>query len=291
MHTAFSWSPPGDDTVDGFSESRAAREQARQFGFELVAVPEGVPTRTPLEPGLQVQSTSWREQWVVSQAAARGLDRLLSGWGGDEGVSTSGLRLGRAAHPRSLPQLTRLLRDSRGAPWPVHLASTTRAAVATMVRRRAQERGYLTGTQGLLHPPAVTDPRLNPRRAKLTGTTWMAHRVWRGGLQPRIEAWWEMGRQHGVAYRYPLLDRGVLIEAMRTPEGHWHRGEPRAVMRQIARDAGFNDDAIEHAKSQPRLQPLVDRHRAEIQPLLLDRWAADADAVRAIHERWRERNQ
>lgn len=290
VSTAFSWSPAADDATPGFSESRAAAALARQFGLELVAVPEWIPTRTPLEPGLQVQNTSWREEWVVSHAAERGIDRLVSGWGGDEGVSTSGLRLGRATHARSLPRLARLLRDSREGPWPAHVAATARAALATARDRRAQARRYFAGTQGLLRPPDLNDPRLDFRRAQITGSTWMAHRLWGGGLQVRIEAWWEMGRRQGVAYRYPLLDRGVLVEALRTPEGHWHRGEPRAVMRRIARGVGFSDDTIANAKLQPRLTPLIPVHIAADQPLLLDRWTADAEQIRAIHDRWRERN-
>lgn len=181
-------------------------------------------------PGVHVHPN---EEAVQRCAAEQGVRVLLSGWGGDEGVSFNGRghhaqlllrgrwrRLAAAARSRgrnplgfaaavALPLLSpRLLNDLRrrfryGEPW----------------RRR-----------WLANPALLRRHKIKPRSfRRLVGMRrTQLVRLQDGALSERIEGWAASGARRGIEYRYPLLDHRLVEFALGLPPeqflcGKWSR--------------------------------------------------------------------
>ena len=167
---------------------------------------------------------------------------LLSGWGGDEGVSFNGrgyepglLRRGRlvplwrfarersrrplaaillrAALPLVAPETARALRYLRAGRRPLLRQSFAHSAFARRVRPA----------------PAPRQPRFGVRETQL-------HLLRQGHLAERMDGWATSGARHGIEYAYPLLDRRLLEFALGVPPEQYRRGAGnRWLMRRALR--------------------------------------------------------
>lgn len=186
------------------------------------------------------------ETQVCADAAARGAEILLSGWGGDEGVTFNGrgalaeaLLAGRW---RALAGEVRALAAETGhSPFQVlrgdALSYVIPDAVWTL-GRRLLGRPSLPPTRPdvdtMLRPDAVAavsvrKPPLKPdavanRLRLLTGQH----------LSLRTEFWALTGARHGLAVTFPLLDRRVVAFALSLPSALFIRG---GWKRRVFRDA------------------------------------------------------
>ena len=242
---AFGWHPPPGDgplTAAAAAEYGPIEAVSRQEGLRVcyrppaaadalaflrrdVALTEGEPTLA-------------HEEVVQRCAAERGVRIMLSGWGGDEGISFDGrgyypqlLREGRLGvlwrefrergrrplrsilteaalpllFPRALPVVDRLRRGE----WPVR----KRTFIHPEFARRAR----------LLPPPVLSRAGVRAMQISL-----LQH----GHLGARMEGWAVRGACHGIEYRYPLLDRRVLEFALGLPPEQFRRGRrSRCLMR------------------------------------------------------------
>ena len=216
------------------------------------------------------------EEVVQRQAQARGVRVLLSGWGGDECVSSNGqgywpwlLASGRwrkftaecraqdapawrflggvgleLLHP-SLPVRLRRLREGRRnveRRWLVNpeFARRTKPLAASSVRVLGVRSGQLAALRT-------------------------------GQLAQRMEGWTASGAPRGIEYRYPLLDRRLLEFALGLPPEQFRRGEERRLlMRNAMRTV---------------LPPEVCWHRSKLDPArndaMVDAFCAALPAIRA----------
>ena len=247
---AFCWHPPPADALAG----DAAAEYAR---IEAVCAREGL---RPLyhAPGVRHTVTLLRrdgartpnrdgtlsiEDLVQRSAAARGVDVLLTGWGGDEGVSFNGrgyyaglLRQGRLA------SMLRAAREETRHPLRhlfVHavLAQFHPLApveIGRMLRGRPPRR-----PKTFVHPALARRARRLHRPTRPTGVRPMQLALLgHGHLAQRIEDWAASGARRGIEYRYPLLDRRLLEFALGLPPEQFRRGRwGRWLMRHALRDA------------------------------------------------------
>ncbi|MCY4602422.1 MAG: asparagine synthase-related protein, partial [Acidobacteria bacterium] len=172
-----------------------------------------------------------REEAVRCAPAGQGVEVLLSGLGGDEGISFNGrgyypelLRSGRAGklwrelQQRSRSPLTALVAD---AVLPL-VSPGAKAALRRLRRGKWPFRQNVT----LIHPEFAGRVRLlraaparpaGVRRVQL----WLLER---GHLSERMEVWAASGECRGIEYRHPLLDRRVLEFALALPPEQFRRG-------------------------------------------------------------------
>jgi asparagine synthase (glutamine-hydrolysing) len=185
------------------------------------------------------------DTWICMDAAARGAQILLSGWGGDEGASFNGrgamaeaLLTGRWW---TLAQEVRACSVARGCSTTDTLRGEVLnyllpESVLNMVRRlrgKAPDRTPMILT-GLLRREAMGDvsPPLPPMGANAVAN----HLRLLSGpvLTRRPEHWALTGARTGIAAAFPLLDRRVVEFALSLPSALFLRG---GVLRRLYRDA------------------------------------------------------
>ncbi len=249
--TAFAWQPAppsgtaGEDDANA-DEYRLVEATASRAETPLVWC---APTGADVEAWLrQDGAREWgsdtllHEMSVQRAAAARGVRRILSGWGGDECASYGGrgyyqelllggrfIRLWRALRARRssaknalsavvLPLLPfgmelairRALDSERTAPPP------QRSFAHPDLARRFK-----------LRPPDLGTRGVRQRQCSLIGL---------GHLCERMEGWALEGSRRGIEYGYPLLDRRLMEFVLGLPPEQFHQGRwSRWVMRHALR--------------------------------------------------------
>ena len=172
------------------------------------------------------------EEVVQRAAAGLGVGVLLSGLGGDEGISFNGygyypelLRSGRVRElwrelgARSRWPLAALLAEAA-----LPLVSPGAASVVRRLRRRKLP---FRKNAPCLHPGFARRVRLLPAEAGPPRAGVRAMQLYllqKGYLSRRMEGWAASGAHHGIEYRYPLLDRRVLEFALGLPPEQYRRG-------------------------------------------------------------------
>ena len=183
------------------------------------------------------------EEPVRRAAADRGVRVLLSGWGGDEGVSFNGrgydlelLRDGR------LVTLWRLMRERSRHPAAAILVRVALPFVwpdGGRILRELRERRWPLRRRTLAHPafarraPPLSAPRLPCAGARNT----QVRLIRTGQLAERMDGWAVGGARYGIEYGYPLLDRRLLEFALGLPPKQYRRGPTnRWLMRHALRN-------------------------------------------------------
>ena len=251
---AFAWHPPpGPGVLNAAEAAEYGRIEAvrRQEGLQVFyRSPEAADVVAFLRrDGTRGddESTLIHEDVVQRAAAEQGVEVLLSGWGGDEGISFNGL----CYYPQLLRsgQVARLwgeVRDRSRCP----VAGVLTEAVLPLVSPGAAvwlknvRRGGLPFRRLLLpknvtfiHPEFARRVRPLPAGAVVprAGVREMQiHLLQNGHLHKRTEGWAASGAHHGIEYRYPLLDRRVLEFALGLPPQQYRRGRwSRWLMRRV----------------------------------------------------------
>ena len=193
----------------------------------------------------------FHEHAVQRHAATRGARLILSGWGGDEGISFN--RRGYSSELLRHGRLVKLARQS---------ARPGLFGLLDGLRRAQSERALTSGR----HPTdrelansflradflAGVEPYVGPHVRLTSYRTAQADLLRRTSVTQRLEDWALTGFGHAITYAFPLLDRRVLDIACGLPpdlyEGALH---DRMFMREIA--AAWLPDAIrlKKAKREP----------------------------------------
>ena len=176
-------------------------------------------------PGVHVHLN---EEPVQRCAAEQGVRVLLSGWGGDEGVSFNG----RGYHQQLLlgGRWLRLVAECRATSRPFRSLAQTALSIAhphLPGRLRRWRHGEVPRHRHWLIDPefarrAKPLPELPFRPISLRYA--QAQLLRRGFLCQRIEGWAASGARRGIEYRYPLLDRRLLAFALSLPPDQFRRG-------------------------------------------------------------------
>lgn len=246
--TTFSWSFPGDLSDFGLAHDERADirdiTEAENVEVNYTELSEADIlgafhdlTRTP-----QVHQAT--ENAVLLKARALGFRSLLSGWGGDEGVSY----YGRA-------YLSGLLRQGRLAELFTQLRGSSRAEGVGVFYRGLKRAVGLNVPEPLRRrydrfwaPPALLPSLLSrefrnaldrvdpyPWHDYLIGCdvrTDQTALLTRGQITQRTEAWAAQATRQGMAYTYPLLDKRVVEFALGVPAGLYFRnGQNRYLFR------------------------------------------------------------
>jgi asparagine synthase (glutamine-hydrolysing) len=259
----FCWQPPPDDDPAIFWEHLFVEAVCRQEGLSAqycpmttdhtLAVLQKDPT---LEP---VTSTLIAEHTIQRRASAQGIRLILSGWGGDEGLSSSGrgylselLLRGRW---RELHRQSRL-RTNR--PWrciareALLLLCPDRLTALEKISTRSWRGAAETRT--FIHPDFLRETtRLRSMPCRQAGVRSTLFWAWEhGGLTERIESWHAQGAGHGVAYAYPMLDRRLLEFVAGLPSEQLVGGKWRRWLMRRATEGILPDDLRWHEdKSDP----------------------------------------
>lgn len=193
------------------------------------------------------------ESAVQADAAAEGIDVILSGWGGDQAASFEGrglharwLKTGRWRHLwRALPPrgvlrkakaFLRIVRDT-AREHRRDRSDVPEKIDARFVGRELDKRARLLPVNRV----SVTDP------ARV-----LVDLFEKGPITSRLETWYASGARLGIEYRYPLLDRRILDFCYAIPpELFLYQGQERWLMRAAADDL-LPDVVKRHAsKSEP----------------------------------------
>lgn len=260
---AFTWLQNADPT--------ARRTEPEYRRIDAVCGQEELPLRhSPLTPR-DVLATLRRdgalpgvqahvyEEPVQRAAAAEGIDVMLTGSGGDEGVSFNGV--GHDAWLLLTGRWVRWLREcqaSRVAPMVMFRdALSPLHHWPDIARWRLQgdaaiQDGWLIAAD-LAHSerPRLHRPHFYERGVGMKRT--QCHLLRLGHLNHRLEGWAASGAARGVDYRHPLLDKRLIEFALGLPteqfrHGLWRRWLMRWALRGLL--------PIEVAWNQSKLEPM-----------------------------------
>ena len=269
--SAFSWQPPpggGARAVPDTDEHGLIEAVARQEGIPVLFCPPSVDDLVAYlcRDATRDPDDHPNEEPLRRLAGERGVRVLLSGWGGDEGISFNARgyyaelllsgRLGRlrreigesnryplasivanVALPLASPGAARAVRALRRGRWPTPNRTFIDPAFARRVRPLPQ-------------PPR---PRAGARRMQL----YLLHV---GHLGDRIEGWAAGGARHGIEYRYPLLDRRVIEFALGLPPEQFLRGRWSRWLMRFALDRVLPPEVCWNRRKQDpvRFEPFRD---------------------------------
>ena len=237
---AYTWLPPHDlqpaaaeAPEYGVMDAVCARERLRLFHHYEHTLEDSLAMfrRDGVYPG---QRFSVREASLQLQAAEHGVRVLLSGWGGDEGVSFNGR--GLYAHLLFGGRWLRLAAECRArgeGVWPA-LAETVQALRPQRLARLARLARRLRWSLGGARPPRCSfiAPEFArqrsrwhlPRRASVGVRRTQLRLLQDGHLVRFMELCAASGARHGLVHRYPLLDRRLLEFALGLPPEQFRRG-------------------------------------------------------------------
>ena len=245
----FCWQPPPHDGSVKSWEHSFVEAVCRQEGLDAqycpmtsehaLAVLRKDPTLEPVTNTLVFEDTTQRH------ASTQGVRLILSGWGGDEGLSSAGRGYASELLLRGRwKDLRRHTRLHSTRPWrsiaheALLLSFPNRFAAEQMISNRSWrseaqvnsfiEQGFLRKTTRLRSVPC--------REAGVRSTL-----VWgwqHGALTERIESWHAHGARYGIEYAYPMLDRRLLEFVVGLPSeqlvhGRWKRWLMRRAMEGI----------------------------------------------------------
>ncbi|MCH9697115.1 MAG: hypothetical protein K0U68_03340 [Gammaproteobacteria bacterium] len=184
--------------------------------------------------------TLLNEEVVQQQASAQGVRVMLSGWGGDEGVSNNGhgyfSELLLNGHWRQLYREGKL--NSSHA-WKVILLGAVLPILhpkAPNVVTKLRNGKSPFADRSFINPGFAQRVKVSRRKSyRATSIRQTQLQLLENGhITFRMEAWAASGRQHNIVYRYPLLDRRVLEFALGLPAEQFRLG---GIRRRLMRNA------------------------------------------------------
>jgi asparagine synthase (glutamine-hydrolysing) len=303
FHT-YNWCQPEADDAPECHEWTDARRVAQDEGFIHHETGLSVASleQSLLNHDLARDGTTMfeYERLVLAQAAADGVTRIFSGFGGDELLTsrsrdhhTDAIRAGRFMHalrrlalesdPRRSLRLPRLGLDYarllRRAWWPVppERQDWHQQQVARLAARQSLLKLDFAAFAAAHHTPAGDYFRAECIAEK------QRLMLDRGYHQERMESWAILGRRHGVRYVYPYLDKRLVEFAFALPaEWYYRRGRPRYLYTRALGDA--LPETLRTKSKLPeseRVRQLVQRrHAALLSPSVSERVAsADSDYI------------
>lgn len=219
-------------------------------------------------------------------AAGLGVEVILSGWGGDEGASFNGRgyhpwlfatgRWGTLYRDRSIPGVKSGLRTIYHAARRLGREFRPRLPL----RWRARVGRSLIAPGALRRARLLTIPRL--REFGVRRTQHMLLRY--SSTTARLEDWALAGAEHGLDYRFPLLDRRLLEFIYTLPPRMFRRGAMRRWLIKQASEGLLPDVVrLNNSKSEPLRVAWIEKALGETMIRIADRLDAAAAAPQRAH--------
>jgi asparagine synthase (glutamine-hydrolysing) len=248
--TGYSWLASPQNTSEARDPEWATGiAVANRYGIDLHYSEFNSETMLSLLESLNIAAGDTADCWyefavreaVIANAGAV----VLSGWGGDELITHYGNQ--RYAETLLAGKLLPTLRDLWHATsendrrFRRFFSSAIRELLLPFMPLRFVSRQVLPDYLGAASAalvdcaralPVATNkhPRFSVRKSQLA--FWEA-----GHVVNRLESWAASGRQVGVEYRYPLLDKRIVEFALGLPAEMFRRkGHPRYLFRHVVRD-------------------------------------------------------
>lgn len=284
----YSWhlvDPDADpDTEPGWSEAIRAR-----LGLELFAPSLSTEEMAALFAQDWTRGPDIRnllhESAIQRDAASRGAEVILSGWGGDEAASYNG----RGYHPWlfATGRWVTLYRDAGRPGVKAGLRTIYHAARRTARTFRPQMplRWRRLSGHSLVDPDFFRRARLLPMKTiREFGVRRTQHDLLRySATTGRLEDWAISGAERGIDYRFPLLDRRLLEFIYTLPPRMFRRGAMRRWLIKQASDGLLPDVVrLNNSKTEPLRVAWIEKALGETMVLIGDRiLASDAPPERA----------
>lgn len=259
---AYTWLPelePGEDPdAPEYAATRRAETALGMRAENVDLTPEALRRELERDIALEGFANLWYETLVRDKAKARGIRTLLSGWGGDEIVSSGAngyaaelfwqghwLRLGRMIRSRMTPQADPSIAVSNQPVWRRTLGFLRNQVLMPSLPNALYRRwpGHVMRPMSGYDPNAPEALALGDRQPPLPD--WqkkpgkreeMARALMAGHLQARIETWASQGAQDGIRYVYPLLDRRLVEFCLGAPGRLFAQpGQTRGLFREAMR--------------------------------------------------------
>lgn len=258
-----SWTPAQEAGRPEVVEQRILRQSEEHLGVTADrlryrdSISEGVGRLDPL------LYPSWgylHYEWAgLARASQAGASIVLSGWGGDDFASAPNPLMPAQflLHGRSQLLREHLHRQSRTQERSLAVTIASAIAAPTLRKarlrvRRAPEaadvryRGWLPEFNHL----AAASRRRAPMRLSQRGR--MVFYYFAGHLNARTDTWWRAAGDHGLEYRYPLLDQRVIRTALAMPAWYFNGdGLNRWGFRTLAAALLPRDVVTNRDKSEP----------------------------------------
>lgn len=225
------------------------------------------------------------EDAVQRIAAEDGVTMILSGWGGDEGLSFSGR--GLKAHLLATGRWLALWREAnqKTVMGVLRVFYEALRLLYWNLRPEPSVRARINQGKSLVNPalPARIKPLSQPRIREIGVRQTQLALLQHGAISSRAEDWAISGAQHGIEYSYPLLDRALLEFVLTLPPRMFLRnGQKRWLMREIMRGQvpeliRSNTSKVETLRVDQLEAVLVDAYRA-ISRMLAERPIQPAQA-------------
>ena len=224
----FSWSPEPVEGTAPDDERERVMSLAASLGVGVSwaeLTPAGMDADFHRDVELIPNDTALYEYLILGEARERGIETMLSGWGGDEVASYRSHRhsrwLARSGRWRELFRETGITSRRRGLRGP-RLAGHVALRMVAAARSGA-DRGAVWVDLGEVHPLAGEMQRDIARRTRcrLSPRDTQIALLASGHLTSRIEAWAYAGARAGVDYRYPMLDRRLIDLCLAFPPELW----------------------------------------------------------------------
>ena len=287
---AFTWLPPlgAAPPAEQYAwEYEAVAAVAGQEGLQVLhCAPTGADVLAWLrqDAAFPHARVFINERVVERRAAAHGVRVLLSGLGGDEGISYNGR--GRYASLLRSGRWASLFAEARVSGFnPLKVAVGTALRLLPygpeLFRYKKLLRRWLRGQRGarsrhFIHPAFARERRLplKPLFWPTSVRNGQLELLTQGFSFRRVEALATSGPRHGLEYRHPLLDRRVLELALSLPPEQFIRGPTTRYLMRHALDL----KAV--------LPPAVCWHESKLDPARLDAlFAAWLEALPSIRRR------
>ncbi len=284
----YSWhlvDPDADpDTEPGWSEAIRARLGLDLFAPSLSTEEMAALFAQDWTRGPDIRNLL-HESAIQRDAARRGAEIILSGWGGDEGASYNG----RGYHPWlfATGRWATLYRDAGRPGVRAGLRTIYHAARRTVRTFRPQMpmRWRRLSGHSLVAPDFFRRARLLPMKTiREFGVRRTQHDLLRySSTTGRLEDWAISGATRGIDYRFPLLDRRLLEFIYTLPPRMFRRGAMRRWLIKQASDGLLPDVVrLNNSKTEPLRVAWIEQALGETMVLIGERiLASDTPPARA----------
>ncbi len=260
--TTFSWAPAPDASIDSDDEYRLIQEVCGRESINCHYINQTVEDVLNIyTQDFTVQPTTmlFLERHVQAAANQQNIRLLLSGWGGDEGITFNGrgyfAELFLQGRWQTLWQEGKLRRELHGGTVRQWLKTKVFEVLLPDVLFDALRVWRKDPHYGATDKSLYIQPEFAHRsqvamqpllRRTLRERPGVRQQQWdlltHGHLTKRIEDWAISGGQRGLVYSYPLLDRRILEFALGIPRDlffkhGWKRYLFRTAMENILPDA------------------------------------------------------